>query len=419
MRRCWFCVFETPSLITSSDVLTACICSLSPDEVFIFPAESAGLSLDSMRPSPVSPVSCNNKWPRMLSIALWPYALRTANEVRNATPMERQTKTRMELFTQVAIAPKLKHFHTFGCPTYILDNKLQGNQAIQKWQARSHLGIYLGPSPNHSRSISLILNPRTGHTSPQYHVKHDDFFETVHPSKATNFDAPNPEWKYLARLLHRKRPVQRTEEEMKHPKQQNTSVQVSEGARNETVHLPLSGPPTQSEHNQHIEEQANPTVLDPTQQQAQEQEPPSVPVVSPELHEETPPTNRTRSGRSVRPTVRYQQSLAQREQGLREQGIVAWEILVDQEEQENIPTAKQQYELQAQLAEPLVNAASSDPDILYLHEAMKALDRAQFLKAMEREIKGHEEGNHWVLVPKQQVPKGTRVLDAVWSMRRK
>ena len=130
------------------------------------------------------------------------YALRTANEVRNATPMDNQTKTPMELFTQVEIAPKLKHFHTFGCPTYILDNKLQGNQAIQKWQARSRLGIYLGPSPNHSRSISLILNPRTGHTLPQYHVKHDDFFETVNPNKTTNFDAPPPEWKYLARFLH-------------------------------------------------------------------------------------------------------------------------------------------------------------------------------------------------------------------------
>ena len=67
MRHCWFCVFETPSLITSLDVLTACICSLSPDEVFIFPIESAGLSLDSMRPSPVSPVSCNTILPKELS----------------------------------------------------------------------------------------------------------------------------------------------------------------------------------------------------------------------------------------------------------------------------------------------------------------------------------------------------------------
>ena len=41
-----------------------------------------------------------------------------------------QSKTPMELFAQMAIAPKRKHFHTYGCPTYILDNKLQGSQAI-------------------------------------------------------------------------------------------------------------------------------------------------------------------------------------------------------------------------------------------------------------------------------------------------
>ena len=122
-----------------------------------------------------------------------------------------QTKTPMDLFARVEIAPKLKHLHMFGSPMYILDNKLQGNQAIQEWQARSRPGIYLGLSLNHSRSISLILNPRTGHTSPQYHVKHDDFFETVNPNKTTNFDAQPPEWKYLARFLNRKRPSQRRE----------------------------------------------------------------------------------------------------------------------------------------------------------------------------------------------------------------
>ena len=49
--------------------------------------------------------------------------------------------------------------------------------------------------------MSLILNPRTGHTSLQYHVKHDEFFEMVHPGKMTNFDSLEPEWKYLAHLL--------------------------------------------------------------------------------------------------------------------------------------------------------------------------------------------------------------------------
>ena len=67
--------------------------------------------------------------------------------------------------------------------------------------------------------------------------------------------------------------------------------------------------------------------------------------------------------------VRYQQSLGQREQG-----IVAWEVLVNQDEQETIPTAQQQYELQMQMAEPIVYADSNNPDILYLHEAMRAPD---------------------------------------------
>ena len=33
--------------------------------------------------------------------------------------------------------------------------------------------------------------------SPQFHVKFDDFFETV-SDKSTDFDAPAPEWKYLS-----------------------------------------------------------------------------------------------------------------------------------------------------------------------------------------------------------------------------
>ena len=87
--------------------------------------------------------------------------------------------------------------------------------------------------------------------------------------------------------------------------------------------------------------------------------------------------------------VRYQQSLAQREQG-----IVAWEVLVDQDEQEMILTAQQQYELQMQMVELIVYAPSSILDILYLQEAMRAPARVQFLQAMEHEIKGHKEGKH-------------------------
>ena len=100
MRRCWFCVFETPSLITSLDMLTACICSSSPDEVFTFPIESAGLSLDSMHPSPVSPVSCNT----FLSVV-------HASDFKDITDI---TYVRDELDIDACTVFDLQQKHAFG-----------------------------------------------------------------------------------------------------------------------------------------------------------------------------------------------------------------------------------------------------------------------------------------------------------------
>ena len=77
------------------------------------------------------------------------------------------------------VRPSLKWHHTFGCPVYALDNRLQQGQSIPRWDPRVRLGIYLGQSPRHARSVSLVLSTSTCLVSPQYHVKHDDFFETV------------------------------------------------------------------------------------------------------------------------------------------------------------------------------------------------------------------------------------------------
>ena len=144
-----------------------------------------------------------NKWRKMVIINLWPYAMRHANDVANATPRRGQDLSPLEMFSRVEIAPKLRHFHAFGCPTYVLDNALQSGQGAPKWKECSRLGVYLGPSPNHACSIALVLNPRTGHVSPQFHVKFDDFFETVQ-AKVTDLDAPDPEWKYLSGFATKK-----------------------------------------------------------------------------------------------------------------------------------------------------------------------------------------------------------------------
>ena len=138
-----------------------------------------------------------NKWKRMILICLWPYAMRHANDVANSTPRKGEDSSPIERFTGVPVRPKLRHYHAFVCPTYVLDNSLQSGQGAPKWKQRARLGIYLGPSPSHARTEALILNPRTGHVSPQFHVKFDDFFETVGDSP-TDMDIPEPEWKYLS-----------------------------------------------------------------------------------------------------------------------------------------------------------------------------------------------------------------------------
>ena len=112
----------------------------------------------------------------MVLICLWPYAMRHANDVANATPRKGEDQSPLERFSGVKINPKLRHFLAFGCPTYVLDNALQSGQGSPKWKQRSRLGVYLGPSPSQARSVALVLNPRTGHVSPQFHVKFDVFF---------------------------------------------------------------------------------------------------------------------------------------------------------------------------------------------------------------------------------------------------
>ena len=67
----------------------------------------------------------------------------------------------------------------WGCPVYVLDPKLQDGHKIPKWNQRAGCGQYLGVSPNHSSTVGLILNHRTGAITTQYHVLYDNLYSTV------------------------------------------------------------------------------------------------------------------------------------------------------------------------------------------------------------------------------------------------
>jgi hypothetical protein len=64
-------------------------------------------------------------------------------------------------------------------------------------------------------------------------------------------------------------------------------------------------------------------------------------------------------------------------------------------------------------------AASVDPDVMYLHEAMKQPDRKQFKDAMTNEITDHTEKAFWSLFPKENLAANTKIIPMVWAMRRK
>jgi hypothetical protein len=116
-------------------------------------------------------------WPKAIKASLWPYAMRLTYDIDNSTPRRQQSLTPIEAYSTVQIYPKLQHYHVFGCPAYVFNNH-NGN-TNGKWNARARLGIYIGISPRHTRSVHLRLNPLTGLVSPQYHVKFDDLFETI------------------------------------------------------------------------------------------------------------------------------------------------------------------------------------------------------------------------------------------------
>ena len=67
---------------------------------------------------------------------------------------------------------------------------------LPKWDPRSRLGVYLGHSPCHTGSVALVLNPKTLHSSPQFHVVFDDRFSIV--QYLASSDIP-PNWSILVR----------------------------------------------------------------------------------------------------------------------------------------------------------------------------------------------------------------------------
>ena len=326
------------------------------------------------------------RWPSAITVNLWPYALRMANEVSNVSPIldGRDHVSPVELFSQVQVKPEVKFTHTFGSPVYVLDAKLQAGKPKPKWEHRARVGIYLGPSPRHSRKVALVLNLSTGHVSPQFHCLFDDSCDTLRPSSGNPL--PLSEWQDRAGFTGKER----------HSAAPRDNTAAASDARDppdsnqgETAIIPGELQQREPILGDHEDDQS--TLSHP----GLEHDPAPPPVEPPPN-----PVTTTRSGRTVRRPTRFIEEI--------ESYFVPWEVFHDGG-----------FAIQDDLVDPIAFAASNNPDILYLNEAMAAPDREEFRKAMHKEVASHVENQHWELLHRSQIPKDAEVLPAVWAFKRK
>jgi hypothetical protein len=87
-----------------------------------------------------------NRWATAVTINLWPYALRFANDAFNAVPGIKTSETPLESFSGTPVRPQVLNFHPPFCPVYVLHNGLQGGgkrQQMDPQVTNDHLPRFL------------------------------------------------------------------------------------------------------------------------------------------------------------------------------------------------------------------------------------------------------------------------------------
>ena len=276
---------------------------------------------------------------------------------------------------------------------------------IQKWDARSRAGIYLGQSPIHNRNVALVLNINTGFVSPQFHVKFDKSFWTIQQDKW------NATWLSSTGFM------------MPANKVSPTEAIIPSGNRRKTLEQIVFPNVGISDHPGKWQMVAG-TADGPTRHTmslALEQQAPANPVstilpamVADELlvtSERKPQPNvipiTTRSGHLVKPVPRLINLMMSELVSLtKRQMNVKGELL---------SFAAMNHEPK-EIHNPILAYKAVNPDILRLHEAMQAKDQKEFKAAMEKEVNDHIDNGNFSIIPQSKVPTGFRVFPGAWTM---
>jgi len=349
---------------------------------------------------------------------LWPYALRHASYVRRLLPRDGKLKSPEELFSGAQVRPTTRFLHCFGCPVYVLKSNLQGGNSQPKWDDRSRVGVYLGHSAQHAESVSLILNPKSGFVSPQFHCIYDDKFDSTRSD--ANFSKvwaekagllnPTSEDDYLSNIPDR---MEVTFEDRNDPSPSlSEEVQQKSNAANDDFDvLPMEDAGDVPENEGAADEAPQEETIpmddwNPQPDADKNDEVAEIPAFQ-------PPLRTTRSGRTVKRTQRLLESeMLPTLQSFLAIACHTAKVLGDLD-------ANSLTELSKFVAYP---ASLADNDTMYLKEALQQPDRDEFLKAMVKEVEDHTQRGHWRVTNREEMKrKGYKhkPIMAVWSFKRK
>ena len=324
-------------------------------------------------------------WVGVVNSHLWPYAMRLACEAYNESPTTTLQRSPVEIFTKATVMPEPKHWRPFGCPVYVLDNALQHAGGIKhKWEERSRIGVYLGRSPFHARSVALVLNLRTGRVSPQFHVQFDPGFQTVR--KFFGGQSTPSLWQSICGFT-RANPEAVKQREPPEQQQVQFTLEPNQSQLNAAPDLPPEPPQTEEQS----QAQAEPQLRRSTRV--------SRPVIGNRLVDAL-------TVQVVEATVPEDQTESPEEDTPAQGELFSYSTLFPLHDEEDVDPIQ-------------AYAASADPDTLYHHEAMREPDREKFMTAMEKEFQDQWDNGNFVLKRRTDIPEGARVLPAVWAMKRK
>jgi hypothetical protein len=300
------------------------------------------------------------------------------------------------LLTGSPVWPNIKHYAIFGCPSYVLNNNLQAQRKINKWISRARVGVYLGKSPQHARSVSLVLNPDTGLISLQYHIKFDTGFATLDPPDRQVLSSAK--WLTLC-SFQREAP---------------NNAAISNNAQREVPtmqpFIPNGISPTDTDKTAHTNTGSNIPSED----------------YSVATDADTRSLESTQTHITADSSIHNRQGTIDHRLGSQSKAIISQPNTTRLCKQIKPPPWLNEYDRSClsmhECPEPpwwVGMAASSDPDILYYHEAMMQSDNAQFIKAMCNKVMDHVNKKHWHIIHKTKMVPGGKALPLVWALHHK